>query len=148
MSDLPQVTLHRKPEYPRNRGTPGDLTLPGGKKFATIENPNLDNLPNVSRIPSGVYRCEWEEADWSRFGDRYEVKDVPGRTDILFHAGNNTDDTHGCILLGTGHDEHDCSIWGSRAARETFEHLMDKQPFELVIYDALEDVVDEVGHQA
>ena len=77
---------------------------------------------------------------------------MPGRTDILFHSGNNTDDTQGCILLGSGHDEYDHSIWGSRNARELFEHLMDKQPFQLVIYDDLESasadleaIQDEVG---
>lgn len=39
---------------------------------------------------------------WSnRFGRRVpHVLDVPGRTAIEIHAGNDSTDTHGCILLG------------------------------------------------
>jgi hypothetical protein len=35
-----------------------------------------------------------------RFGRTWEVKDVPERSNILFHQGNTARDTEGCILVG------------------------------------------------
>jgi hypothetical protein len=46
----------------------------------------------------GKYTCKQVESP--HFGAAYEVTDVPGRTHILFHAGNTDADTRGCILLG------------------------------------------------
>lgn len=36
----------------------------------------------------------------SRFGDTFEIVEVPNRSHILFHKGNLSDDTHGCVLVG------------------------------------------------
>jgi len=63
----------------------------------TLENPWLENRQRVSCIPSGVYWCYRKRSP--RFGETFEVKDVPERTDILFHPGNTRADTFGCILV-------------------------------------------------
>ena len=64
----------------------------------TLERPWLDNQTNISCIPAGTYLCK--RVDSPRFGDTFEVTNVPGRTHILFHKGNIADDTHGCIIAG------------------------------------------------
>lgn len=63
----------------------------------TLERPWLDNQPNVSAIPTGSYLCARVRSP--RFGDTFEVCNVPGRFGILFHKGNTVDDTQGCILV-------------------------------------------------
>ena len=62
----------------------------------TIERPWLKNARNVSCIPAGEYDVEMVNSP--KFGHTYEVKDVPGRTHILFHKGNYVSDSLGCIL--------------------------------------------------
>jgi hypothetical protein len=66
----------------------------------TIERPDLDNVPMLSRIPAGDYTCV---RTWYHKGgyDTYEITDVPGRTRILFHKGNVMKDVNGCIAVGT-----------------------------------------------
>ena len=64
----------------------------------TLERPWRGNQPNESCIPGGDYTCVRRVSQ--RFGSTFEVRDVPGRTDILFHRGNFVADTHGCILVG------------------------------------------------
>jgi hypothetical protein len=70
----------------------------GAIPFAvTLEEPWRDNQPTISCIPLGRYTCKRVESP--KFGGTFEVTNVPGRTHILFHKGNTTDDTHGCILV-------------------------------------------------
>ena len=64
----------------------------------TIERPWLDNRSNISCIPEGNYSCK--RVNSPKFGDTFEVTDVSGRTHILFHKGNISDDSHGCIIIG------------------------------------------------
>ena len=64
----------------------------------TLERPWVNNERNKSCILPGTYVCK--RVDSPRFGDTFEVCDVPGRSHILFHKGNIDDDTHGCILVG------------------------------------------------
>ena len=62
----------------------------------TVERPWLDNVANESCIPEGEYTVKMTNSP--RFGPTYEVKNVPGRTHILFHKGNTVKDSLGCIL--------------------------------------------------
>ena len=79
------------------RGTFGVLRY-GPVPFAlTLEDAWRDNQPHVSCIPPGHYRCQRVRSP--KFGETFEVTNVPGRTHILFHKGNDTDDTDGCILV-------------------------------------------------
>jgi hypothetical protein len=64
----------------------------------TLERPWLDNKKGESCIPAGHYECVRVQSP--RFGDTFMVKDVPGRSEILFHKGNLSDDSRGCILIG------------------------------------------------
>ncbi len=66
-----------------------------------IEPPWLDNEVGKSCIPVGVYPIERGD-HFTKPQAEWEVKNVPNRTVILFHRGNNMDDTEGCILLGVG----------------------------------------------
>ena len=67
-------------------------------EFSTLELPWNDNKPSCSCIPPGVYRCE---RTWSKkFGETFVVCEVPDRAGILFHQGNFTSSTRGCILVG------------------------------------------------
>lgn len=63
----------------------------------TLERPWEWNQDPGSCIPSGAYRCVWDEA-----GQVYVVQNVPGRSGILVGMGNNPYDAMGGhILLGT-----------------------------------------------
>jgi hypothetical protein len=64
----------------------------------TLELPYLENHKDISCIPPGEYKCE--RITSVKFGLCFIVKDVPGRSGILFHSGNFTTDTEGCILPG------------------------------------------------
>lgn len=84
------------------------VALWNGTPFAlTLERPWLDNQVGLSCIPEGNYTClrcrnspDYNYQDSPRFGNTFQVFNVPGRSKILFHKGNIDDDTHGCILLG------------------------------------------------
>lgn len=80
-------------------GTFGTLRVLGRAPFAlTLEREWADNEPRKSCIPAGVYQCR--RVNSPKFGDTFEVQAVPGRSHILFHAGNLSDDSLGCILVG------------------------------------------------
>lgn len=75
------------------------VLIQGSVPFAvTLERPWRDNKVGESCIPAGSYQCK--RVNSPTFGPTFEVSNVPGRTEILFHKGNLSDDTHGCILIG------------------------------------------------
>ena len=78
-------------------GTFGVLLLQREVLCVTLEPPNLANERDISCIPSGQFLCKRKVSP--HFGTTYIVLDVPDRGDILFHGGNWTSDTGGCILL-------------------------------------------------
>lgn len=81
-----------------------DLIADDGKKlgrFCIGEDDWLNNKPNKSCIPSGQYTCKAVQSP--KFGATYEVTKVPGRSHILFHAGNTEEDTEGCLLVGNAY---------------------------------------------
>jgi len=79
-------------------GIVGVLKIGGKVQCFTLEKTYLDNQKNISSIPAGSYICK--SIFSQRFKNTFEVTAVPGRAGILFHAGNTTKDTEGCILLG------------------------------------------------
>jgi len=64
----------------------------------TLERKWLDNRKGESCIPSGLYLCE--RVISPKFGETFEITNVPNRTQILFHKGNLINDSHGCVILG------------------------------------------------
>ncbi len=89
------IRLEKSPE-----GVFGILRVQGSVHGLTLEPPDKGNRPNISCIPAGKYICKSRLS--RRFGQTFEVADVPDRSDILFHSGNVAEDSRGCILLGKG----------------------------------------------
>ena len=70
----------------------------GQFKLYTVERPWLDNKPFESCIPTGTYDLEWITRPSGK--PAIQVMDVPGRTHILLHPGNDVQDVVGCIAPG------------------------------------------------
>lgn len=81
----------------RDDGTFGVLLADGAPFAVTLERPWRDNRRGESCIPVGEYTCV--RVNSPKFGSTWMVRDVPGRSEILFHAGNTFADSHGCILV-------------------------------------------------
>lgn len=75
--------------------------LSDGKGFYlyTLENPWLDNAPNISCIPCGTYNVISHTG--TKYKDVWRLEGVDGRYTILIHWGNTAKNTEGCILVGT-----------------------------------------------
>ncbi len=102
-------------------------------ELVTLENPKRETSAD-DRIPAGKYICR--RVDSPKFGDTFEVTNVPGRTHILFHAGNFESSTSGCILLGMRRAS-ESSIADSRVAVVQFlNHCAGLDHFDLEILDA------------
>jgi hypothetical protein len=118
-------------------GTIGVLRLDKQVFAFTLEPPDYENQINKSSIPAQQYICERFNA--SRFGETFQVTKVPGRTSILFHAGNVVGHTQGCIILGErvgdlGH--HKRALLNSGKTFERFmEKLEDHGEFHLTIIE-------------
>ena len=116
-------------------GTFGYLMLPNGDYLATVERPWLENLRNISCIPIGSYRCE--PSRYNRGGyNAFEVMNVQGRTNILFHRGNFVRESQGCILINERHSATDRGEWCGINSRSAFSHFMQSlghSPFNLTI---------------
>jgi hypothetical protein len=74
----------------------------------TLELPWLNNKPNVSCYPGeAVYDVEKYKRPNGRWA--FWVKNVPGRSGILFHPGNYASiyktDSEGCTLPGMAYDD-------------------------------------------
>lgn len=86
-------------------------------------------VPGGTAIPAGVYKVTLEDSP--RFGpDTLTINDVPGFTSIRIHAGNDIDDTEGCILVGEEIDNGIIKPGTSRPAlarlRERVKHAIDE----------------------
>ena len=132
-------------EYESEQGTLGLLSAPGLSPAWIMEPPWRGNRRNRSCIPAGLYEVV------PHLSPRHRrcllVTQVPGRSHILFHAGNLGGDvergwhthTAGCLLPGLRRGR--MIVRGRRqaavlASRTAFRHLMDwaaDRPFELVI---------------
>lgn len=119
-----------------DKATRGILTIEGinHDPIYTLENPKRDTTKD-SRIPSGTYECM--PYSGTKYKDVYMVKDVPGRTAILFHWGNKEIHTDGCILVGNklGTLDGEPAILESKVCFERFRQLIGKENFKLIIED-------------
>ncbi len=79
-------------------GTFGVLLDTGVPFCVTVERKWLNNQTGESCIPTGDYDCR--RVNSPKFGNTFEVANVPNRTAILFHKGNLMQDSHGCIIVG------------------------------------------------
>lgn len=120
--------------------TYGVLLIDNQPRFVTLELEWRNNIPKVSSIPVGRYKCiEWESP---KFGWTYKVLDVKGREDILFHWGNTARDTRGCILIGSSY-ANEVLLHGVQASRIAFgkflRFLRNEKSFELIVTEVLWD---------
>lgn len=106
-----------------------------GKEFIchTIERPWLKNAKNVSCIPAGSYSVKLVNSP--KFKITFEVKNVPGRTHILFHKGNAVSDSLGCIIPVSSIDSFQGKIGGLSSGRALTKFLnrMEGESFNLTI---------------
>ncbi|WP_243544759.1 DUF5675 family protein [Pseudodesulfovibrio tunisiensis] len=79
-------------------GTFGVLLLDGQTFCVTLEPPR-QRKGGGQCIPEGEYACCRTASP--RFGNTFEITDVPGREHILLHPGNTIIDSMGCVLLGS-----------------------------------------------
>lgn len=93
----------------------------------TLEPPWLNNEPNISCIPSGVYLIK--RVNSPKFGDVFEVTNVEDRENILFHWGNKLPNTKGCILTAEKFgilDGKPSVLTSHNSPGEGFNEFMDK----------------------
>lgn len=100
-----------------------------GRAFATLEPPWRGNRRNVSCIPNGEYDYVYmPKSSSGRYTGCYHVMGVPGRSEILIHAGNTCDETRGCILPGLKHgDICGPAVLSSRIALRQINDLAEKK---------------------
>jgi hypothetical protein len=132
---LPIVELIRLEEN-HNYGTFGVLRINKEVFCFTLEPPDHLNTRGISSIPAQQYLCSKKASP--RFGETYEIRHVPGRADVLFHAGNRVSDTEGCVILA----QHQGKLRGDRAVlnsgatfRAFMDAMRDHQTFHLTIVE-------------
>jgi hypothetical protein len=119
-------------------GTIGVLKVNKKVFCFTLEPPDKLNASNISSIPAQQYMCKRYSSP--KYPDTFQVKNVPGRTSVLIHAGNKVDDTAGCILLGDRVDKlgaYDRAILNSG---NTFRKFMKKMDFEQEFHLTIREV--------
>lgn len=100
----------------------------------SLEPPWRDNQEDISCIPQGEYKCVRVQSP--KFGETFKVIGVDGRTDILFHWGNELEDTEGCILIGEEFGKlngFDAILSSMRAFKELMRLTVDMDGFDLLI---------------
>ena len=108
----------------------------------TLEEPDLDNARRVSNIPEGSYEVVSRYSD--KFKHHWHVLGVPNRDLILFHKGNSTADTMGCILVGMGYGSGLKTITSSKKAFEKLHRVLPSE-FTLHVTNMAEtDIIAEV----
>lgn len=78
-------------------GTLSALTINGRYVCLILERFWLGNQSNVSCIPPGRYVVERDNTGRHQY---FRINNVPGRTHIEIHPGNDIDDSEGCQLPG------------------------------------------------
>lgn len=105
-------------------GTFGVLKLNKEVFCVTLELPDLLNKASVSSIPAQQYICQRYSSD--KYPNTFEVTNVPNRSFVLFHPGNEKKDTRGCILTAQYFAKLQGN-WGDRGvwnSGKTFENFM------------------------
>lgn len=137
------ITLRRKEMT--DAGTFGVLEgiSRGDSTYHTGELPWLNNAAGKSCVPAGRYLVKWSPS--GKYGHKYQLQDVPGRTHILLHAANFCGaedkglraDLDGCIALGATVNmlEGQRALRGSKLFVECFEDELGREDFELIILD-------------
>jgi hypothetical protein len=117
---LELIRLEESEEY----GTFGVLKIQKEVFCATLEPADRLNAQNISSIPAQQYVLKRHTSD--RFGETFQVMDVPGRSGVLLHPGNVQGNTEGCIILGQyfGKLKEDRAVLNSGATFKAFMEAM------------------------
>ena len=85
-----------------DESTIGELFVNGERFCDTLELPWKDNQKWISCIPSGDYkvRMRYPRESATRNYLHLLIEDVKDRSFILFHRGNTSSDSQGCVLVG------------------------------------------------
>ncbi len=89
------------------KGTISQFLIDGEMFCVILENPWINNEPNISCIPVGHYKCRRvrsrlvERLTKGKWKETFEILDVKGRTLIRFHQGCFPRNTKGCPLMGS-----------------------------------------------
>ena len=119
-------TLTRDRKLPHD--TTGQLRDEHGKLLCLILEDVVRDGPKVygkTAIPFGRYRVVIVNSP--RFKRELPLlKDVPGFSGILIHAGNSAKDTEGCLLPGLARRTLDDGTQYVSRSREAFDEIMPK----------------------
>lgn len=152
-----KISLVRKPST--DEGTPGHIQVDPINIVMTLELPDRNNAPGISRIPAGTYRAQFTKSPLFPSGT-FQVIGVPGREGIRIHIGNwagdvakgFASDVEGCILVGNviekrtnqgwmdkhrpGHQGFmQLGVFNSTATLARLYDLMGNDPFDLEVMD-------------
>lgn len=121
-----------------DKQTTGCFCLFDGDKliitFNTLEPVWKDNKPFVSCIYEGTFIVK--KVLSPTFGWCFEITNVQGRSNILFHWGCFIDNTEGCVLVGDSFkDINNDGLKDVRNSKKTFDKFMSVAPttFKLII---------------
>ena len=112
--------------------TQGILRMDGEAFAVTLEDPWDNNIPEISCIPAATYICRRVQSP--HFGETFEICDVPNRTHILFHKGNNATDTRGCVLVAEKFVGHSIAE-SANGYNEFMSKLVGRDSFTLSVID-------------
>lgn len=102
-------------------GTFGAMKIQKAPFCWTMEPPDRENVQNRSSIPAQQYACKRTLSP--KYGETFEITNVPGRTHVLFHPLNLATETKACVGLGDELGE----LRGRKAildSRKTFNRFM------------------------
>ncbi|WP_211828681.1 DUF5675 family protein [Kistimonas asteriae] len=102
--------------------TIGELHVPGGGTYYTIEPAWRQNQSYVSCIPEGIYDCQPHNG--KKYKNVWVLADVPDRSFILFHAGVRVKHTKGCVLTGKALSEKTYTLVDSDQAIDELRQIL------------------------
>jgi len=125
-----EVTLQRiSPSSICPRGRYGWLTVREGEQILfqcfTVERPWMQDANNISCVPRGCYPLVWEYSEHFH-RNLWELKNVPGRSEVKIHPANRPEELKGCIALGRslGHEPAGWYVAESISALEEFHYAL------------------------
>lgn len=80
-------------------GTFGVLKINKEVFCVTLENPDIENKQFVSSVPAQQYLCKRIMSP--KYGECFEIQNVPDRDHCLLHPGNIVEHTEGCVIVAS-----------------------------------------------
>lgn len=96
-------------------------------RCASLELPWSMNANRISCVPAGLYVIELEYSDKFK-SELWELKGVPGRSEVKIHGANYPSELLGCIAPGLFHSDINkdgkLDVTSSRLARERLHEAL------------------------